>query len=208
MKDNPIVIVNGPGGCPFVTDPLNPHLGGNFDGGDEGTRYPKDLWPWFLAKYNPSVVLDVGCGTGEAAGWFRRYADLHAIGLDGLPYNAVETSKRHGVPCLVWDFRNGPLRIEGVDLTWCSDIAEHIDEEYLPNFFETLRHTKTLAMCQGLETSGPCGWHHVTNKPQEWWVEKLAGYGLIEDVEATKKSREIAPHGWWLATGRIYRRVD
>lgn len=204
MKDNPITIINGPGGCPFVTDPSAPHLGGNFDGGDEGTTYTADLWPWLVDTYKPRTILDLGCGTGESAAAFRLLG-ANVIGLDGLGWNAVQCGERHSVPCIVWDLTKGPLRIEGIDLVWCSDVAEHIEEKYLPNLFNTLRHAKRIAMCQGLESSGPCGWHHVTNKPEAWWVEKLAEYGIEEVVEDTVESRKVGNHGWWAKTGRIYR---
>lgn len=202
--DNPIVIVNGGGGCPYVTDPLNPHLGGNFDGGDEGTRYRHDLWPWLVANFHPRAMLDVGCGTGETARWFQENG-VRSFGLDGLGFNAATCGSRNGIPCVVWDFRNGPLRIEGIDLIWCSDVAEHIDEEYLPAFFETLSYCKVLAMCQGLPENVDTGWHHVTNKPEEWWVDQLRAYGIIEDKALTEQSRKMGNHGWWNLTGRIYK---
>lgn len=206
MTDGPIEIVSGPGGSPFVTDPLQPHLGGNFDGGDLGTQYGGTLWPWLVDRIRPENVLDLGCGTGESARWFRERR-IPAIGLDGLGWNAVHCGKRNGVPCIVWDFRNGPLRIEGIDFIWCSDVAEHIDEEHLPHFLDTLSRCRVLAMCQGDEGNEATGWHHVTNKPQQWWVERLAAVGLVEDVEATRESRAIGNHGWWALTGRIYRRA-
>lgn len=205
MKYNPIVTVVGKGGCPFVTDPLNPHLGGNFDGGDDGTSYPKDLWPWLLAKFEPRTILDVGCGTGETLAYFKDKG-RNAIGMDGLPFNADKCYERHKVPCVIHDLTKAPFLIQGVDLIWCCDVAEHIEERYIGNLLYTLANAPVLAMCQGNEDSADQGWHHVNNKPESYWIDKLASVGMIEDKALTAESRAKGNHGWWQLTGRIYKR--
>ena len=199
MIDDDIVIVTGGGGCPFVTSKANPHLGGNFDGGDLGTQYPSDLWPWLLAEFGSKSMLDVGCGTGETAAWFQSQG-VKAFGVDGLEWNA----KRAKVPVVVHDFRNGPFKVEGIDLVWCADVAEHIDEEFAGNLLETVAQCRVLAFCHGTEAHVNQGWHHVNNKPEAYWVEKLAGVGMVENATYTAKSREVGNHGWWPVSGRIY----
>lgn len=54
-----IVIVSGPGGCPWVTDPENPHLGGNFDGGDLGTMYQKGVGNHGYWDYSGHIYKNV-----------------------------------------------------------------------------------------------------------------------------------------------------
>lgn len=190
-----------------MTDPERPHLGGNFDGGDLGTQYPADLWPWLLETFSPKTIADVGCGTGESLGWFV-LKGLHGVGVDGLPWNVDRARERvSGVEILLHDFRDGPCSLPEVDLVWCADVAEHVEEEHVGGFLATLVQGRVLAMCQGTEANAEDGWHHVNNKPENYWVEKLADVGMVEDVELTKKSREVAGgRGWWGASGRIYRR--
>lgn len=206
MKHNPVVTVVGPGGCPYVTDPLNPHLGGNFDGGDDGTKYAADLWPWLLETFQPNTILDVGCGTGETLDYFKGRG-RNVIGVDGLGFNAATCASRYKIPCVIHDLTKAPFMIEGVDLIWCSDVAEHIEEKYIGNLLYTLANAPLLAMCQGNEDSADVGWHHVNNKPESYWVEKLASVGMVEDVGLTAKSREKGNQGWWARTGRIYVRA-
>ena len=200
-----IVIVTGGGGCPYVTSTSQPHLGGNFDGGDVGTQYPKTLWPWLIKTFHPNLVVDVGCGTGEAA---HAFAELgcRVIGIDGLAWNAKLCMSRNGIPCIIQDLEKGSVVIEGADLIWCSDVAEHIDEQYVDNFLTTVSACKVLAMCQGNEDSANQGWHHVNNKPESYWIERLASVGMIEDPALTAESRTIGTHGWWPLTGHIYRK--
>lgn len=202
-----VVIVSGPGGSPWVTDPKKPHLGGNFDGGDLGTMYPNDLWPWLIEEFKVKSMADIGCGTGETITWFRSHG-CTGIGVDGLEFNV----KRAPTPTILHDFCNGPVEIPKnfptIDLVWCADVVEHIDEEFVGNILQALCLGRVLAMCQGTEEHENLGWHHVNNKPQQYWVDKLATIGMVEDVEMTQKSRELGNHGWWAETGRIYRRID
>ena len=202
-----VVIVSGPGGCPWVTDPARPHLGGNFDGGDLGTMYQGDLWPWLIETFGVKKFVDVGCGTGETLKWFLDQG-CEGLGVEGLPWNAARCAERGAAPVRIHDFQDGPCDFEKFfpDLIWCSDVVEHIAEEYVDNILQTLRQCHVLAMCQG--TEGDVGWNHVNNKPHQYWVDKLASVGMFEDVEATKKSRKIGNHGWWYASGRIYRRTQ
>lgn len=201
--DGDISIVSGPGGSPFVTSRRQPHLGGNFDGGDLGTQYPNDLWPWLLELFHPRKMVDLGCGTGESAKWFQDRG-VETIGVDGLAWNAKQAVDRNKVNCILHDLETGPLIVPGVDLIWCADVAEHIEERFVGNLLVTLRQCKVLAFCHGTEEHEKCGWHHVNNKPESYWVEKLASVGMIESPHYTKMSREIGNHGWWPISGRIY----
>lgn len=196
-----ISIVSGPGGCPWVTSASKPHLGGNFDGGDLGTMYQDDLWPWLLETFSVKSVADVGCGTGETIRWFLSHGCI-GFGVEGLEWNVAKCPPGSTV---LHDLQDGPCIFQPVDLIWCADVAEHIAEEHVGNLLETLSQCRVLAMCQGTEANANDGWGHVNNQPQEYWVEKLAGVGMIEDEELTRRSREVGCHGWWQGAGRIYR---
>lgn len=196
-----IVIVSGPGGSPWVTDPKQPHLGGNFDGGDLGSMYPKDLWPWIINRLHIQTMADIGAGTGDSARWFQSRG-ISILGVEGLPFNV----KKCPIPTICHDIEKGPCLFTPVDLVWCADVAEHIDEKYVDNFLQTVRQGKFLAMCQGTEAH-PGGWHHVNNKPEQYWIDKLAAVGMIEDPALTAESRRYGRVGWWSVSGHIYRRT-
>ncbi len=201
--DPDIVIVTGGGGCPYVTSTSQPHLGGNFDGGDVGTSYPKTLWPWLRDTFHVESMVDVGCGTGEAVRWFSANG-VHAYGVDGLQWN-IDRCVERGGSAILHDLTTGPCLFAPVDLIWCSDVGEHIEERFIGNLLVTLRQCKVLAFCHGTEESADQGWHHVNNKPEAYWVKMLAAVGMVESPEHTAKSRELGNHGWWPISGRIYR---
>lgn len=202
-----IQIVSGPGGCPWVVDPNNPHLGGNFDGGDLGTWYKENLWPWLIENFATKTMMDVGCGTGESMRWFAGHGVV-ASGLDGLPWNIQKCNERGPEKVILHDFRNGPCKFDRVDLIWCADVAEHIDEKYVDGFIETLTQCNILAMCQGGIANADNGWHHVNNQPASYWIKKLKAVGMIEDKSLTAKSRELGNHGCWMNSGHIFVRVE
>lgn len=206
--DGGIEIISGPGGSPWVTDPTRPHLGGNFDGGDLGTWYKEDLWPWLIETFKPTTMADIGCGTGETLKWFLDHG-LIGFGVDGLPWNVQKCAER-GSPAILHDFCDGPWiapLVPPIDLIWCADVAEHIAEEFSDNLINTLKQCHVLAMCQGTEANADDGWHHVNNQPEQYWVDKLAAAGMVEDVALTAQSRVIGNHGWWQFAGRIYKKV-
>ena len=201
-----VVIVSGPGGCQWVTDPERPHLGGNFDGGDLGTMYPDDLWPWLIETFEVKSMADVGCGTGETLRWFEGKG-VKTVGVDGLPWNVQQCGKRCSAKVALHDFTvDGPYPFDAVDLVWCADVVEHIAEEHADAILATIRQGSVLAMCHGTEAHAELGWHHVNNKSERYWVDRLAAVGMVEDAALTRESRGIGNHGWWQATGRIYRK--
>lgn len=194
-------IINGDGGCRFVTDTDYPHLGGNLDGADPGTLYPDDLFPWLVKKYSVKTVLDVGCGMGYALKEFRKLG-CTAIGMEGLPDNAARCED----PCILHDLTRGPLIVRGIDMIWCCDVAEHIEKQYLENFLRTVTACRVLALTHGVEENASQGYHHVNNESNEYWIEKIVSTGMRYDAEATEEARRVGNHGWWPISGKIFLR--
>ena len=81
---------------------------------DEAER---GLLAWLLAPF-PGIrsVLDVGCGTGHFAAWLRHRA-LDVVGMDRSPAMLAELRSRHpGIPVVVGDAGDLPLRSSAVDI--------------------------------------------------------------------------------------------
>lgn len=196
-----ILVLDIMGGCPMVVDPQKPHLGGNMDGGDSATDFAKDLFPWLVKTFSIKSLMDVGCAQGHALHSFKALGVEKLLGVEGLKYNAEKVK----VPCVVHDLTKGPYKVDGYDFVWCSDVAEHIEEQYVGNLLETLTNGKWLAMAQGGPEMGHSGWHHVNNKPESYWIEKLASVGLVTDEAMTAEARKQSLRGIWPEFGRIYR---
>ena len=199
--NNGILVIDYPGGCPMVVDPHVPHLGGNMRGGDGATDYTADLWPWLVKKFSPRTVLDVGCAEGHALRAFQALG-CKVVGVEGLWQNA----RRCEVPVIVHDLTMGPIITEGVDLIWCCDVVEHVEERYVDNIIRTLRCAPVCVLVHGTDEHVNSGWHHVNNKPASYWVERMASAGMIYDEAVTAEALASAPRGWFQTSGKIYRR--
>lgn len=173
------------------------HLGGNVAGGDPAClEYGVAMW--LVEKYEVKTVLDVGCGEGQMVDFFKGFG-CWAVGLEGLPRNAEAAN----FPTIVWDITDGPLRIDKIDLVWCVEVAEHIDEIFVDDFIETLANGALV--CMTFSPPGQRGYHHVNCQPEEYWIEKMetAGYGYM-DTE-TVEMRTHA-HGFIAETGLLFGR--
>jgi hypothetical protein len=188
------------GGCNFIVDPQKPHLGGNMGGGDQGTDFSKDLWPWMVAKYKPKRILDVGCAEGHALRAFRALG-VETVGLEGLPQNASKCPP----PVIVHDLTLGSRQVQDIDLIWCCDVVEHIEERFVENILNTFRCADIVALCHGTESMAHSGWHHVNNQTVGYWAEKMRSAGFKLDEEGTKESHAVtAGRSYWPDSGRIW----
>ena len=183
-----------------IIDNDYPHLGGNIHGGDINTWNPT-LWTGLLTTFAPRIVLDVGCGEGHAVQWFREQG-VQAIGIDGLPLNV----ERAVTPIIQHDLTHGPYILRPkVDLVWCCEVVEHVDEEFLDNLLETLTNGHIIAMTHAVP--GPGGHHHVNNQLPEYWISALAtrGYKLMPHLHHWKDLAAQDGNTYFSKTGLLFR---
>lgn len=92
-------------------------------------------------------------------------------------------------PIYLHDIRIMPVNCD-VDLVWCQEVVEHIEETYVSNLIESLACGRTIVMTHA--APGQPGHHHVNCQPPEYWIEKVTarGYDYFEDD--TKRVRMLA----------------
>jgi SAM-dependent methyltransferase len=141
-----------------------------------------DVWGYLLVKYDPKIVLDIGCGFGHALDWFRKNGLCQIVGIEGWK-EAVEKNVVAG--CVVeHDFTKGPPPVgTPVDLIWCAEFLEHVDEQYLPNVMAAFRLGRYACVTHG--EPGQYGHHHVNCQTTEYWIKKFAEYGFEHMPEET-----------------------
>lgn len=183
----------------FVMDRERMHLGGNMKGGDPKCYSPA-VWRYLLQRFTPFSVLDVGCGTGDALRWFRDHG-MRTIGLEGLEANAAQCPE----PVIVHDLTRGSAKLPPVDLVWCCEVVEHVEERYLPNLLDALGAGRVLAMTHALPGQG--GFHHVNEKPQAYWRDHLAARGFAFLPDVTEAARCLADEGhYFRRSGLVFER--
>lgn len=180
------------------------HLGGNILGGDPNTFYPK-LWDFFINKYRPKNILDIGCGEGYSLNHFRDKG-IRTVGVDGIKEN-ISQCIRMGHGGHVVDFTLSPfLGNEMFDFGWCCEVVEHIEEKYVQNIIDSFKYCKILAMTHAVPRQG--GYHHVNCQPSSYWISLMEknGFNLLE--KDTLKSKNFDGNPYYNKSGMIFENLN
>lgn len=150
------------------------HLGGWAFGGDGGTYYPK-MWEYLVNTYKIKSVLDVGCGRGYSAKFFKSLG-CDILGVDGSEA-ARDLTLLDESEFFHHDYTKGIIQTNAsFDLAWCCEFVEHVEEQYLPNFMNSFQLCKFVAMT--FAGPGQGGHHHVNENTQDYWVNKMNDFGF------------------------------
>lgn len=179
------------------------HLGGH----ENETHLDDGALSYIMEKFNVKTMLDIGCGPG---GMVELALDkgLDVQGVDGD--DKVDRTEKASKVITIHDFATGPwIPNRKFDLGWCVEFVEHVDVEFMPNFIETFKSCKYVAMTHALP--GQPGHHHVNCKPFEYWLGVMEYNGfkvLIEGTNemrkaSTMKERYIRQQGYLFENGRI-----
>ena len=183
----------------LATDPRRPDLGGNVVGGDQDTWSP-EVWQALIDAYHPQSMLDVGCGEGHAVQWFLDHG-VGAIGIDGLRANVLNSVAGYSV---LWcDMTLGPYRFP-VDLVWCAEVVEHLDERHLDNLLTTLCNGEVIAITHALPGQG--GWHHCNEQFDEYWINHICDRGYEAVEPAPFRKLVTGRKNYFAQTGLLFRR--
>lgn len=161
----------------------HPHLGGNVNLGDPFTYSPK-AWDYVISRFCIRSVLDLGCGVGNAAHYFHTKG-LIVSAVDGLP----ENTRSEVFPVLRLDLTETHAQTR-VDLVHCQEVVEHVEERYVENIVKSFQSGKYVFMTHALPNQG--GYHHVNEKPKEYWVNLMTGYGFSLLEEDTNRVKQLA----------------
>jgi SAM-dependent methyltransferase len=172
---------------------LPPHLGGHFG---QVNKDPAVL-RYLAARYGIGSMLDVGCGPGGMLDEAIALGVL-AAGVDGDPY-VCEADRR----IILHDYTTGPLVIP-VELIWCTEFVEHVEEAYLGNVLATFSEPHVRVLYLTAAPPGFPGWHHVNCQPESYWIKLLTERGWGLDVEATLWVRHNGDHVFSRRQGLVF----
>lgn len=154
----------------------------------EGLRHAEWFMPLLMETFEPSRIVDVGCGTGHFLKWCFDHNVL-AVGIEGAEWAALDNKIIPEVQIRHHDLRTPFTYAEGYfdkkfDLAICIEVAEHIEGEYADVFLDTLCGlSDTVVMTAAPPGQG--GLQHVNEQPKDYWLEKMATRKYIYDVQTT-----------------------
>lgn len=192
------------------------HLGGYIRAGQQATpsglnvehgsphSWNPELWRWTVTELGVRSVLDVGCGEGHAAGYFRDLG-CEVLGVDG----SVQAKRDSVIPDqhVIHDFVTGTFTPNRTfDLVWSCEFVEHVEEKYAHNFLDLFSYS-TRYLFLTYAPPGQGGWHHVNCQPASYWINKIEPLGFVLEPGLTNRSREIAGHGHYHEKGLAFVRA-
>lgn len=187
-------------------DVFDGHLGGFRSGpmGDPDT-YDSAVWDFLYKTYKPKSVIDVGCGEGHALNYFKSIGVEKILGIDGS--RAVYDSSPIPENILVVDFYKGGFVPSDVyDLAWSCEFVEHVDEEFIQNYFYIFLQSKYVAMTHAGEDQG--GHHHVNCKNEEYWIDMFKNNDFIYLEKETHELRNIATAKYVKSNIKLFKNIN
>ena len=153
-----------------------------------------EVFKYFIPKYNPSSIVDFGCGTGTwlaAAKQINR--DIDVVGVDGdyVDRNMLMINKKEFLPR---DLTRELDLKRKFDLAMSLEVAEHLDEKYADVFVDTLcRHSDIILFSAAHLGQGGDG--HINEQPIEYWINKFEKRDYVwNDIrEIFKNNDDIEP---------------
>lgn len=157
------------------------HLGGHM-----GRTHTDDgVLKYFIKNYSIKTYVDLGCGPGGQVE-VAKSLGLDAYGIDG------DYSIERSFPCIIYDFTKGKIELpfDSFDLCWTVEFVEHVEEQYIENYFPVFEKSKYIVLTHALP--GEKGHHHVNCQVADYWIEKLSKIGHVYDEELTKVVRNVS----------------
>ena len=203
LRRNNIYCAEGHLGGYIRSSPVPAPSGLQIRNGDPQTYTPQ-LWRWAVERLGVRSVIDIGCGEGHAALFFRQ------LGCDVLAVDGSLQAERDSVIAdahVRHDFIEGPLQTDRTfDLAWCCEFVEHVEERFAVNFLTTFEAAGIVMLAHAVP--GQPGWHHVNCQTAEYWVDRMSDHGFVFDKDLTHESRALSSGKHYRKRGLLFLRRE
>ena len=146
--------------------------------------------PLVIEKFNPTSVIDFGCGTGAWLNVFKKFGINEVLGIDGSFFDSCSLSENE---YKIFDLSNKINLNKKYSISMSLEVAEHIPEKSADLFVENLaNHSDTIFWSAA--TPGQGGDNHINEQPHSYWIEKFYKLGYKSDEnfkELFSKSSQV-----------------
>ena len=145
----------------------------------------KIIVPFLIKYFNPSSVIDVGCGMGTWLKSFIEYGVSDVIGIDGNYINVdrLLIQKENFLP---HNLRSSLVLDRKFDLAISLEVAEHLPSKSADIFIDSLTNLSSIIyFSAGIPFQG--GTDHINEQWQSYWATKFqernfGAYDIIRPV--------------------------
>lgn len=157
------------------------------------SNLPSGLIDKALQIFNPTSVLDLGCGTGQAVSYFMEKGVPIVLGVEG---SAVVIAQAKSSNCITQFDLNKELNLNReFDMIFSYEFVEHIHPKYVDILLKNFsKHSNLIVLSAARPGQGGLG--HFNEQYPEYWIEKFKNEGYNYDDESTqilKAAEKIYP---------------
>jgi hypothetical protein len=166
------------------------------------TGLGKALASFFAGK----SVIDLGAGVGQYGQYFKAHPSADgAVQYRG--YDGAENAEEYTNGFLQWADLSWETDIEPAEWVMSFEVGEHIDRKFEGEFIRNLHRCNTQGIVYSWALPGQGGFHHINLRSAEYLRGEFEKLGYVEDIEASKKLREVSNAYWFRQNTHVFRRV-
>jgi SAM-dependent methyltransferase len=147
--------------------------------------------------FNPSSVVDLGCGNAEFLSEFYKKGIL-IQGYEGSCF-AIKKALIDKKYIQLFDLKNKIDSPRRYDLALCLEVAEHIENKFSQRLIENLT-TLSDTVVFTAAPPGQGGHFHMNEQPREFWIDIFKQRNYNYDAQITERVRnDMKKDGvlWW-----------
>lgn len=157
-------------------------------------RSAEVIAPLVIEVFSPRKVIDIGCGVGTFLCAFQN-CGVEIKGYDGntVSPDLYYVDQKYLVPGV--DFSQD-FSVEKGDVSICLEVVEHLANDVMDSFFDTLTECAPVALFSGA-TPGQGGSNHINEQHHGYWAELFSQRGFIA-VDMIRPQIWTSPEvSWW-----------
>lgn len=161
------------------------HLGGFIQ--KDYMTISQNMWNYMLGPLAVKSLVDVGCGKGYSASYFREQG-ARVLCVEGSR-DAIKSSLLPRANIVEHDFSLGPYWPSSTyDVAYSTEFMEHLGRQHIRHYIGTFKKSALIMF----SASAWGGWHHVEVHDQYWWIARFEAAGFVYSMQLTRNLRKQA----------------
>ncbi len=155
-----------------------------------------------LEHYQPSSVIDLGCGAGIYLQAFAKQGVKDLLGIDGAPA-AKDEFIFDPKKILIFDLSKKLKLPKKYDLCLCLEVAEHLPASQADKLVDNIiGAADKIIFTAAVPGQGPRSIGHINEQPNSYWIKKFQKKNfryrrkLSNQLRQAMKKQEVV---WWIS---------